>query len=91
VNQDQKIIREKEKKKSGGKKRVNFFVKESEAIKVIEATEMVLVLVYKSVYMSTNESLSSLPHAITSIIQEFKDVFLKETLGGLPPLRGIEY
>jgi hypothetical protein len=32
-----------------------------------------------------------LPHAITNLLQEFKDVFPAEIPPGLPPLRGIEY
>jgi hypothetical protein len=32
-----------------------------------------------------------LPHAITNLLQEFKDVFLAEIPPGLPPLRGIEH
>jgi hypothetical protein len=31
-----------------------------------------------------------LPHAITNLLQEFKDVFPAEIPPGLPPLRGIE-
>jgi hypothetical protein len=32
-----------------------------------------------------------LPHAITNLLQEFKDVFPAEIPLGLPPLRGIEH
>jgi hypothetical protein len=33
----------------------------------------------------------SLPHAITNLLQEFKDVFPVEIPSELPPLRGIEH
>jgi hypothetical protein len=32
-----------------------------------------------------------LPHAITNLLQEFKDIFPAEIPLGLPPLRGIEH
>jgi hypothetical protein len=32
-----------------------------------------------------------LPHAITNLLQEFKDVFHAEIPQGLPPVRGIEH
>ncbi len=33
----------------------------------------------------------SLPSAVVSLLQEFKDVFPNDVPSGLPPIRGIEY
>ncbi|XP_052880486.1 uncharacterized protein LOC128286808 [Gossypium arboreum] len=40
---------------------------------------------------STNELPEELPSSILSLLQDFQDVFPKETPSGLPPLRGIEH
>ena len=34
---------------------------------------------------------SSLPPAVTNILQEFADVFPQDVPSGLPPIRGIEH
>jgi hypothetical protein len=48
-------------------------------------------LVCRQVLFSLNDITTPLPRAITSFLQEFKDVFPAETPPGLPPLRGIEH
>jgi hypothetical protein len=48
-------------------------------------------LVCRQVLFSLEDITTTLPHAITNLLQEFKDVFLTEILPGLPPLRGIEH
>jgi hypothetical protein len=40
---------------------------------------------------SLEDITTPLPHAITNLLQEFKDVFPVEIPPGLPPLRGIEH
>jgi hypothetical protein len=48
-------------------------------------------LVCRQVLFSLEDITTPLPHAITNILQEFKDVFPTEIPPGLPPLRGIEH
>jgi hypothetical protein len=48
-------------------------------------------LVCRQVLFSLDDITTPLPHAITNLLQEFKDVFPVEIPPGLPPLRGIEH
>jgi hypothetical protein len=48
-------------------------------------------LVCQQVLFLLEDITTSLPRAITNLLQEFKDVFPAEIPPGLPPLRGIEH
>jgi hypothetical protein len=48
-------------------------------------------LVCRQVLFSLKDITTSLPRAITNLLQEFKDIFLAEIPPGLPALRGIEH
>jgi hypothetical protein len=48
-------------------------------------------LVCTQVLFSLEDITTSLPRAITNLLQEFMDVFPAEIAPGLPPLRGIEH
>jgi hypothetical protein len=48
-------------------------------------------LVCRQVLFSLEDITTPLPHVITNLLQEFKDVFPAEIPPGLPPLRGIEH
>jgi hypothetical protein len=48
-------------------------------------------LVCQQVLFSLEDITTPLPHAITHLLQEFKDVFPAEIPPGLPPLKGIEH
>jgi hypothetical protein len=48
-------------------------------------------LVCRHVLFSLEDITTPLPHAITNLLHEFKDVFPAEVPLGLPPLRGIEH
>jgi hypothetical protein len=48
-------------------------------------------LVCRQVLFSLEDIATILPHAITNLLQEFKDVFPTEIPLGLPHLRGIEH
>ena len=50
-----------------------------------------IVLLYKEAFLKTNEFDPTLPSSITSLLQEYEDVFPEETPHGLPPIRGIEH
>jgi hypothetical protein len=46
-------------------------------------------LVCRQVLFSLEDITTPLPHAMTNVLQEFKDVFPAEIPSGLPPLRRI--
>jgi hypothetical protein len=48
-------------------------------------------LLCRQVLFSLDDITMPLPHAITNLLQEFKDIFSTEIPPGLPPLRGIEH
>ena len=51
----------------------------------------ILVFVYKEACLTSNSLDPSLPSFVSSLLQEFEDLFPKETPSGLPPIRGIEH
>ncbi|GKV46467.1 hypothetical protein SLEP1_g53448 [Rubroshorea leprosula] len=53
------------------------------------AKQPMVVLLYKDAYFNTNELNDSLPSAVKSLLQDFKDVFPDDIPNGLPPIRGI--
>jgi hypothetical protein len=50
-----------------------------------------LALVCRQILFSLDSITMSLPHAITNLLHEFKDIFPTKISSGLPPLRGIEH
>ena len=52
---------------------------------------MFYVLLYKDIFLVTNDLPSTLPSAVFDVLQEYEDVFPKEAPPGLPPKRGIEH
>jgi len=52
--------------------------------------QVLFVLVCKDVLISPND-ITSLSSVVSSLLQEYKDVFLEEILAGLPLIRGIEH
>ena len=52
--------------------------------------QVLFVLVCKDVLISPNE-ITSLPSVVSSLLQDYEDVFPKEITAGLPPIRGIEH
>jgi hypothetical protein len=47
--------------------------------------------VCRQILFSLDSITMPLPHAITNLLQEFKDIFPTKIPSGLPPLRGIEH
>ena len=45
-----------------------------------------IILLYKEAFLNTNEFDPTLPSSITSLLQKYEDVFLKEAPYGLPPM-----
>jgi hypothetical protein len=48
-------------------------------------------LVCRQVLFSLDDITTPMPHTITNLLHEFKDIFPAEIPPGLPPLRGIEH
>jgi hypothetical protein len=55
-----------------------------------DPTAMPLVLMYKGEVLVSNK-MTPLPFGVSSVLQDFGDVFLEEVPASLPPLRGIEH
>ena len=55
------------------------------------ARQQLLVLLYKDIYLSTNDLHPSLSSGVMALLQDFDDLFYEEIPHGLPHLRGIEY
>ncbi|KAA3480578.1 Transposon Ty3-I Gag-Pol polyprotein [Gossypium australe] len=70
---------------------MSVLAKASDVRKALTLRQSLLVLMYKENLFTTNELTENLPSSIVSLLQDFQDVFSKETLSGLPPLRGIEH
>ena len=89
-------MREKTKKnttieqKSDGKQK-KFYTRPSEIKKSIVFISADDCTLYKEVFLNTNEFDHALPSSITSLLQEYGDVFLEEAPHGLPPIRMIEH
>ena len=73
------------------KKKKSLFVGTREVDRCLDDNRVLLVLIFKESYFSTNDLSSSLPVEIVNLLQEFKDVFPEELPNGLPPTRGIEH
>ncbi|GKV10835.1 hypothetical protein SLEP1_g22146 [Rubroshorea leprosula] len=73
------------------RKSVSVYAKESDVKAVFFAKQPMFVLLYKDAYFNTNELNDSLPSAIKSLLQDFKEVFPDDVPNGLPPIRGIEH
>jgi hypothetical protein len=55
-----------------------------------DPTAMPLVLMYKGEVLVSND-MTPISLGVSSVLQEFSDVFPEEVPAGLPPLRGIEH
>ena len=77
---------------SAGTRNPTLFATKSEIRGVCENPSSVLhyILVCKDNPPQTNTS-HTLPLVLSSLLQEFQDVFSDELPPGLPPLRGIEH
>jgi len=82
----------KEKQERGEAKRAeNFYAKPSEVRVAYFTKQLVLVFINKEACLSSNSLDSSLPSSVSSLLQEFEDLFPEETSSGLSPIRGIEH
>ena len=51
------------------------FVEKHEIKSIIVAMQQVLVLMYKGIYLSTNDLNSSLSSVVVSLLQDYEDLF----------------
>ena len=79
------------KQNSEGRARKVFFTKEGEIKREFKRNEFMLMLVYKESYLNLSDINESLPNIVSSLLQEFDDVFTEQIPDGLPPIRGIEH
>ena len=49
------------------------------------------VLFYKEAFFNLNDLDSFLPSVVSSVLQEFEDVFPEDGPSGLPPFRGFKH
>ncbi|KAL4376552.1 hypothetical protein GQ457_02G026320 [Hibiscus cannabinus] len=73
-----------------GKKKMNVYASSKDIRKCLSSQLSLLVVLYKDNCLLAENSIE-LPAAISSLLQDYKDVFPDETPKGLPPLRGIEH
>ncbi|XP_019189640.1 PREDICTED: uncharacterized protein LOC109184063 [Ipomoea nil] len=77
-------------KREEQKKKQNFFCTGKTVEKVLREGKPIYLILFKEANLE-NTSLEHMPKEISSLLQEFGDVFPKELPKGLPPLRGIEH
>jgi len=83
-------LREKEKKNDKKETKESLLVKVSEVKRTLLTRQPLYMLYCKELNLNSNVS-NKLPSGVDSVLQEFEDVFPKETPLRLPPLRGIEH
>ena len=80
-----------EKRKEGKeRKQLNYLATRSEIKNALYEKKPIIVLVYKEALINTNELNSSVPSVVVALLQDYGDLFPKETPGGLPPIKGIK-
>ncbi|XP_039030561.1 uncharacterized protein LOC120165033 [Hibiscus syriacus] len=89
VQKDQVRLK-KNSREAKGKKKMNVYASEKEIRKCLSSQQSLLILMYKE-HCLLVEIPTDLPVSITSLLQEFEDVFSDETPSRLPPIQGIEH
>ncbi|XP_039059944.1 uncharacterized protein LOC120203854 [Hibiscus syriacus] len=88
--QEDQVRLKKNSEEAKGKKKINVYASRKEIRKFLSSQQSLLVLLYKD-HCLLAEIPPDLPMSITSLLQDFKDVFPEEIPDGLPPIRGIEH
>ena len=74
------------------RKQPNFYVREGQIKFGFYTNKSMILLVYKEAYFNANSHHDYVVPSVTiSLLQEFDDVFLKNIISGLPPLKGIKH
>ena len=66
------------------KRKESFYTKKSEIKSVFYSNKPLFVLLYKEMLLNINDLDSSLPSVVSSLLQEFEDVFLGDSPSSLP-------
>ena len=66
------------------KRKESFYTKDSELKSAFYSNKPMFVLLYKEMLLNINDLDSSLPSAVSSLLQEFKYVILEDDPSGLP-------
>ena len=64
---------------SAREEKYNFIAKKSKIKRALHSQQPFIVLMYKEVYLCTNDLADSLPSNIVHLLQEYENVFPKET------------
>lgn len=65
--------------------------KPSLCLKGVDERSLLVCLVNTNLLLHANQDTSTLPSIISSLLQEYDELFPNEMPAGLPPLRGIEH
>ena len=68
---------------------INFYAKASEIKRAMFLKRPMIVLLHKAVFLNTNEIDFALPSSVVSLLQEYEDVFPKETPLGFHLFEGL--
>ncbi|KAH0778701.1 hypothetical protein KY290_005128 [Solanum tuberosum] len=80
-----------ERKEAKEKKNESLYIKAKECLNAGREGLPIILLTYKDVLINFEQLTPSLPNSVSSLLQNFEDVFPDDTPKGLPPLRGIEH
>ena len=80
-----------ERKEAKEIKKESFYIKAKECLNARKEGLPIILLTYKEVLINSELLTSSLPSSISSLLQDFENVFPEDIANGLPPLRGIEH
>jgi len=80
-----------ERKEAKEKKNESLYIKAKECLNARREGLPIILLTYKEVLINFEQLTPSLPNSVSSLLQNFEDVFPDDTPKGLPPLRGIEH
>ena len=69
----------------------NLFTTKGEIGRVLHDPTPLVLLLHQDFCLSVSNTNRELPSVVSSILQEFEDVFPEEMPHGLPPIRGIEH
>ncbi|KAK8553269.1 hypothetical protein V6N13_105187 [Hibiscus sabdariffa] len=90
VQEDQVRLRNNVEEVKGKKKKMNVYASNKDIRKCLSSQLSFFVMIYKDHCLLAENSIE-LPAAISSLLQDYKDVFPDEAPKGLPPLRVIEH
>ncbi|KAL2223912.1 UNVERIFIED_CONTAM: Transposon Ty3-I Gag-Pol polyprotein [Sesamum indicum] len=88
---ESKVARRKKKEREKEEKESLLVARKSEIKEALFSRQNLIVLVYKEAMLNSYDLTSSLPSVVTSLLQDYEDVFPDEMPPGLPPIRGIEH